>query len=342
MSYKNREQCSEKLRLNFNDVKKEYEKYDCVLLSDKSEYKNTLSVLTYRCKCGNIISKKFAEFKYNNWMCNECSKKHRSKIRAINNGFGFDDINNSFLLNNHQLLTIKEYYVSTDIIEYKCLYCGNINKKPLKMYRTNSECTYCRKELDRLKRWKDNVEYAKKNNVKILSTYDEFYSNHSRLLFQCACGNTYTAVVNEFRNAHKVQCNKCGIKSRSGENSPRWDGGKTNENEKIRNSTDYIEWRKSVLGRDNYTCQCCGDNTGGNLQAHHKYNFSEYPELRLDVNNGITLCKKCHDFNQIGSFHHTYGVRNNTPEQLEEYINNYKMNHQENQSNDSLLLCSND
>ena len=341
MSYKNREQCSEKLRLKFEDVKNEYSKYDCVLLSDESEYINLRSILTYRCKCGNICSKSFAEFKFGNWMCNECSKEHRFKINALNSGFGFNDINSLFLSNNHQLLTIKEYYSNKDIIEYKCLDCGYINKKSLLSYRRNPSCNYCKKELDRLKRWEDNIKYAEQNNVKILSTYNEFHGNKSRLSFQCKCGNIYSAVVNEFRNGNKVQCNECGILLRSGENSPLWNGGKTSKKEKIRKSSDYTKWRNSVFEKDNYTCQCCGDNSGGNLQAHHKFNFSEYPELRLDVNNGITLCKKCHDFNQIGSFHHTYGSKNNTPEQLEEYINNYKKNHQESQ-NDSLLPCSNE
>lgn len=121
-------------------------------------------------------------------------------------------------------------------------------------------------------------------------------------------------------------CKYGGYEKRSGENNNKWNGGITPEKEKIRKSNEYREWRNKVFERDNYTCQCCGDSTGGNLQAHHKYNFSEYPELRFDVNNGITLCNKCHNFNQIGSFHYIYGSTNNTPEQLEEYIKNYKNN----------------
>lgn len=80
------------------------------------------------------------------------------------------------------------------------------------------------------------------------------------------------------------------------------------------------EWRVSVFKRDNFTCQCCGYNKGSILRAHHINNFSSHPHLRLDVENGITLCKDCHDPQIVGSFHHTYGTRNNTAEQLEQYI----------------------
>ena len=55
----------------------------------------------------------------------------------------------------------------------------------------------------------------------------------------------------------------------------------------------YNDWRKAVYDRDGYTCQCCG-KVGGRLNAHHIKSFAEYPELRFDVDNGITLCDRCH------------------------------------------------
>jgi hypothetical protein len=60
-----------------------------------------------------------------------------------------------------------------------------------------------------------------------------------------------------------------------------------------RNTGDYKHWIKSVFKRDKYTCQHCG-RIGGKLNAHHIKPFAKYPELRLDVNNGITYCRQCH------------------------------------------------
>ena len=73
-----------------------------------------------------------------------------------------------------------------------------------------------------------------------------------------------------------------------------WKGGITPENLRLRSSEEYIIWRNRVFERDNYTCQKCGDSNGGNLEAHHKLPFAYFPESRFDVNNGQTLCKKCH------------------------------------------------
>ena len=72
-----------------------------------------------------------------------------------------------------------------------------------------------------------------------------------------------------------------------------WQGGKTKENIKIRNHPDYRKWRIDVLKRDNYTCVNCHDY-GCRLEVDHVLPFSLYPNLRIDINNGRTLCVDCH------------------------------------------------
>lgn len=89
----------------------------------------------------------------------------------------------------------------------------------------------------------------------------------------------------------------------SGSNSHFWKGGVTNKNMILRESVDFSLWRESVFKRDDYTCQRCKQR-GGKLQAHHIKRFSDYPELRFDINNGQTLCKSCHKLTD------NYGRRN--------------------------------
>ncbi|MBP9771463.1 MAG: HNH endonuclease [Candidatus Pacebacteria bacterium] len=72
-----------------------------------------------------------------------------------------------------------------------------------------------------------------------------------------------------------------------------WKGGITPERQRIYNSVEYIEWRKSVFKRDAFTCQGCGC-VGGKLQADHIKPFSLFPELRFETSNGRTLCLPCH------------------------------------------------
>ncbi len=96
--------------------------------------------------------------------------------------------------------------------------------------------------------------------------------------------------------------------NRSGPNHPSWTG-KSSENKLIRSSIEYKEWRRQVFERDDYTCHICGIK-GGNLNANHIKKFADYPDLRFDPTNGITLCEWCH-----------YKQVNNHEEEWESYFN---------------------
>ena len=88
-----------------------------------------------------------------------------------------------------------------------------------------------------------------------------------------------------------------------GEHNPNWKGGKTKEGQLIRSREDYATWRNKVFKRDNWTCQLCSTN-GGRLVAHHIKPFSVFPALRVDLDNGVTLCRDCHKI-----WHERFGQR---------------------------------
>jgi hypothetical protein len=81
-----------------------------------------------------------------------------------------------------------------------------------------------------------------------------------------------------------------------------WKGGITKIHEKIRQSVEGRLWKNSVFERDNFACIWCGSTE--RIEADHIKPFAYYPELRFAIDNGRTLCHKCHKTTD------TYGVRN--------------------------------
>jgi hypothetical protein len=81
---------------------------------------------------------------------------------------------------------------------------------------------------------------------------------------------------------------------------------------KIRNTTKYLNWRLSILKRDNFTCKLCHtsvkDNKSLRLEVHHAKTFDEICnennvstveqalacEELWNMNNGISICYRCH------------------------------------------------
>jgi hypothetical protein len=93
-----------------------------------------------------------------------------------------------------------------------------------------------------------------------------------------------------------------------GEKCNFWKGGITRLQVLIRGNSKYRQWRSDVFERDNYTCYKCLER-GLKIHAHHVKTFSKIIlenniktiEQALDceelwnINNGITLCKNCHE-----------------------------------------------
>lgn len=59
----------------------------------------------------------------------------------------------------------------------------------------------------------------------------------------------------------------------------------------------YAEFRQAVRKRDGYCCQFprCTEHRPKRLHVHHIRPWSEFPHLRYDPDNGITLCRRHHE-----------------------------------------------
>lgn len=79
---------------------------------------------------------------------------------------------------------------------------------------------------------------------------------------------------------------------------------KTDESKIWRNRIEYRLWREAVFARDNWTCQECNIR-GDKLHPHHIKQFAYYPKLRFAIDNGKTLCIRCHK-----EYHKKNGNRN--------------------------------
>lgn len=204
-----------------------------------------------------------------------------------------------------------------------CWDCHEENKQP---------CPICGKPTPTITR----IGSAPKNNTCVACTTRK-YTNTRRIGYKCKiCGNRFktTKRANVARACPqcltiKTHCLICGIEmnkytekaieknycsprcskianptpKESLENGQRkrWANHiyKSKQNDIARSRKCYIDWRKQVFERDNYTCQECGIRGGKGtgkveLHPHHIKPFATYIELRYEASNGITLCAKCH------------------------------------------------
>ena len=113
------------------------------------------------------------------------------------------------------------------------------------------------------------------------------YFKSKAVIYKCLdCSATVTRKTSK-------RCQPCSIKWKRGANHPMWKGGLVIGSAKERNSNAHTVWSKTVLRRDDWTCQLCFKR-GGVLHAHHKKRWADNKELRFELTNGVTLCRDCH------------------------------------------------
>lgn len=146
----------------------------------------------------------------------------------------------------------------------------------------------------------------------------EFYKKNGNIIGWAKGNKLYDnpkSKATQFKKGHKesLETKIKRVKKLSGENQWNWKGGITSLNMQVRGCFKTRQWRSDVFQRDDYTCQHCGLR-GVYLEADH------YPKLFYlimqenniksieealnceelwNINNGRTLCRKCHDKTKI-------------------------------------------
>ena len=82
--------------------------------------------------------------------------------------------------------------------------------------------------------------------------------------------------------------------SHTGSKHYRWNPNREEVRYDRRNDPEYMQWRKKVYERDNWICRIKNENCVGRIEAHHILAWRSHPELRYEINNGITLCHAHH------------------------------------------------
>lgn len=150
--------------------------------------------------------------------------------------------------------------------------------------------------------WIKGKHYTDKQKKKMSESRKRYFIEHPERILEIikeTTGKKQSPESIEKRVSHlrgKKRPKYIGDKIRAkmmGENNHSWRGGISPENKRIRTCAEMRRWIKNVLTRDNFTCRECG-NVETQLNAHHIKSFRDFPELRFNVDNGITLCEKCH------------------------------------------------
>jgi len=296
----------ESRKFTTEEVKNYFKEQGCELLEE--EYKNNYTKMRYRCVCGEISEICLNNFK-NGARCKKCGNKKISNSHKLI----FKDVYDQFEEQGCELLE-KKYINNRTKMKYKCS-CGNISEITFDYFKQGYRCEKCGEGK------MHSFEYIKQcfeeQGCKLLET--EYKGCYAKMRYICSCG--YLSKIDFCHFKIGKRCKRCGIEKMSGKNNHNYNPNLTDEDRGDRRLIDgYKKWAKNTYKKDTYTCQKCKERKDSNgkykkLNAHHIEGYAENPDLRIDDDNGITLCVACHH-----SFHSIYGKKNVNRQQLEEFL----------------------
>lgn len=130
---------------------------------------------------------------------------------------------------------------------------------------------------------------------------------HSKVNYLCEfCGKQHTATPKLYREGRRT----CTHERQRGVNHPLYNHDLTPEERDRRRDYKHGKWSKAIIKRDNYRCLKC--NAKGTMHAHHIKPYLYFEEFRTDMNNGVTLCKPCHN-----ALHGLFGWNHEEPQKID-------------------------
>lgn len=166
-------------------------------------------------------------------------------------------------------------------IEVKCQSCGKTQQVIPARAKTYKFCSYrCRGDWRKLN-WtgENNPSWVGGSRVKAcLHCGGEFSSNKTEAI----------STFNRRKFCSKPCADKGGFRAKGeAHHNYRKDARRRNR------GGPHRKWATAVINRDKAICQKCG-KTNIELHAHHIKSYQDYPDLRFDIDNGMTLCFECH------------------------------------------------
>jgi hypothetical protein len=140
-------------------------------------------------------------------------------------------------------------------------------------------------------------------NKKYCSTKCKSEDQRKRIVVQCSyCGKELSITPSrlkwsKIRGHGKIYCNQeCHNAAQVDKSHPSWIKDRSLIKDPLhsaRQSKKMREWEQAIFTRDNFTCQSCGA-VDVHLVAHHLKGFTKHPDIGFNLDNGKTLCEKCH------------------------------------------------
>lgn len=214
-----------------------------------------------------------------NYICRRCKKLFQAKIK--------NRLYCSQTCFHKDRIGFKAPHWQGGQIKRKCLICNKIfyvDKNEVDKGNAN----FCSRNCAGKRKY--GHYYAPKKELYCIICDKRFYDYVSRLIKDKTRG--------------KCCSKECRIKytqqQTSGSKNYRWKGGITPVNQLLRSQMKTRNWSRAVKERDNFTCQKCGIRCHKGLgrtiklHSHHIKSWKDYPKLRYELSNGMTLCKDCH------------------------------------------------